>query len=124
MLPQIVGADGREIELLNCGSFRPIGQSDSDFPLAMPGETVTLFLKAKIFGWRSDRFVMNIASTDGLLLRFGYLSPGKYQIRFKYNNQEITAKSFGKTIKKVTLMTGLWTGEFDTPYKELCLVSS
>ena len=122
MLPQIVGADGREIELLNCGSFRPIGQSDSDFPLAMPGETVTFFLKAKIFGWRSDRFVMSIAGTDGFFWKFEYLKPGKYQIRFKYNNQELTAKSFGKTIKEVTLMTGLWTGEVETHWKEFYLV--
>ncbi len=104
--------------------FRLMIQSGSDFPLAIPGETVTFFLNAEILWCQGNHFVMIVTSTDGFFCMFGYLNPGNYQIKFKYNNQEITAKSFGKTIKEVTLFTGLWTGEVETPYKEFYLVSS
>lgn len=121
-MPQIIRSDGYEIELLPGSYYHLNGPSESDFPLLMPGDTVTYFLDARIFWCQANQFKLSIY-TDGFFWTSSPFKPGTYQIRFKYNNQDLTAKKMDKS-GQLNLLTEFWTGEVDTPYKELCMVLS
>ncbi len=102
-----------------------IAPSESNFLLAMPGESVTLF-PYTILLHKGNYTGLVIEFGDGSVWVSGELKPGKYQFRFSYqktfyprgeiiyHHQEIEQK----------LLESVWFGKVDATFVELHLVKS
>jgi hypothetical protein len=107
---------------LEGGWIRASASLESDYPLAMPGESVTYFPEIKIFATWGNRFGLSITSGDSGTWFFQPLKPGNYQFRFIYNNQNEKETTYSSVSRDMNLIEGIWTGEVLTPFVELHLV--
>ncbi|MHC0063647.1 hypothetical protein ACWATR_12065 [Nostoc sp. UIC 10890] len=119
LFPELVNAHGQIP--FEGGWIRASASLESDYPLAMPGESVTYFPEIKFFGTWGNRFGLSVASGDSGTWFFQPLKSDNYQFRFLYNNQNEKETMYSSTSKDMSLIEGIWTGEVLTPFVELHL---
>ncbi|WP_322732451.1 hypothetical protein [Nostoc sp. ChiQUE01b] len=119
ILPELVNAYGPIP--LEGGWIRASASLESDYPLAMPGESVTYFPEIKFFGTWGNRFGLSITSGDSGTWFFQSLKPGNYQFRFIYNSPNEKATLYSSVSRDMNLIEGIRTGEVLTPFVELHL---
>lgn len=116
-------------ELVNAHRPIPLGGGwislssplESDYPLAMPGESLTFFPNIEIFWIWGNQFGISIPSGNGGEWIFHPVKPGNYQFRFLYNNKNEKETMYSSVSRDMNLIEGIWTGEVLTPFVELNL---
>lgn len=117
LLPNMVQKDGEVVEL-HTGDEGVIRSRKSDFPLVLPGESVTFFREG-ILSWKNNR--LDLGGNDGFggFWLFLDLKPGIYKLRFIYQNYD-SVKQIYEPEEEV--LKGIWTGQVTTPFVTLNLV--
>lgn len=117
LMPELQDAKGNVIERTWSGVNGVKIPQEADFLLAMPNESLTFFVECEFYCYQ-DKFTLRGNADFGGVWKFvGALSPGRYQVRFTYENQNAMRKIYyGAT------MEGLWIGKASTPWEELRLV--
>ncbi|GAX34025.1 hypothetical protein [Nodularia sp. NIES-3585] len=118
-LPEILDTHGKVMQrLLNKNAT--IEVEESDISLIMPGESLEFLMDAK-FNWYGENCLRLLGNAIyGGIWIFWYIQPGKYQVRFTYENQLPKKKMI--TLKEGrTEIYGFWTGEVITTCKSLSL---
>jgi hypothetical protein len=121
LIPQLVGGDG-QVCLRNYfrrGTKRPL---ESDFPLVMPGENVSLFPYTSFSWYKRAQFTLTIDAGDGGYWRIEALKPGVYQIQLTYNNKNATAQIYNRESMNTNLVEAILMGIVSTPKVEFRLV--
>jgi len=125
LTPELMGADSQFLR----GVFlriRRLKPKESYFPLAMPGESVTLFPNARLIWFkRVNELKISIGKGTGGYWNFDILNPGAYHVRFIYRNENEVDRinERGQEGTKPTLLERLWTGRVITPFIKFCIVS-
>lgn len=119
LFPELVNAEGQVP--LEGGWISPSAPLESDFPLAMPGESLTFFPNVEIFWIWGNRFGLSVAAGNGGEWIFQPLKPGIYQFRFTYNNPKDKVTMYGSVSTNMNLIEEIWTGQASTPFVELHL---
>jgi hypothetical protein len=89
---------------------------EADFLLAMPGESLTFFVEGELYCYE-DKFGLRGYESSGGVWTFHDLKPGRYQVRFTYENRNAVRKIYrGGTVED------LWTSIASTPWVEFRLV--
>lgn len=113
LIPELIGADGLIPRQNFGGSTGWKTPRESDFQLAMPGESVTLFPKAHLV-WQADGLLNLIVPGGGRACwKFNDLKLGTYQMQLTYRSP---------TEKPDLLFEDLWMGMVHTPFVEFHLV--
>ncbi|MDZ8262815.1 hypothetical protein [Nostoc sp. ChiQUE01b] len=94
---------------------------ESDYPFAMPGESLTFFPNIEIFWIWGNQFGISILSGNGGKWIFHTVKPGNYQFRFIYKNQNEKATLYSSVSRDMNLIEEIWMGEVLTPFVELHL---
>jgi hypothetical protein len=121
LIPKLVRADGQVLK----GSYarlRTLRCQESDFPLVVPGESVTFFPNARVFYFKHEPFILNIAAGDGGYWSFNRINLGTYQIQFTYNNKDAVVTMRHRELTDVKRIENLWIGIVSTPFLEFSLV--
>lgn len=114
LLPELLEPDGQAIKMGYARNATRAPQ-ESDFLLAMPGESLTFFMDAEFY-WFDCKLRLAGEARDGGFWHFDDLKPGKYRVRFTYRNQSAVKQIlYGGTIE------GLWTGIVSTSFVEFRL---
>ena len=121
--PELVEADGQVVQPVFL-RIRRLKPKETDFPLVMPGESVTFFPDAKLLWSKHDRLRLSIAKGSGGRWNFYVFNPGTYQFRFTYKNEIATEtiQSQGQEWTSTNLLEGFWMGVVFTPFVEFRLV--
>jgi hypothetical protein len=92
----------------------------SDFLLVQPKESLTFFINSKLC-WRD--FQLRLTGCDGIggVWDLYHLKPGRYSIRFTYENRSKTGKIDGG-MTPWQFLEPMWTGAVSTPYEEFRIV--
>ena len=115
LMPELQDALGRVIER-SWGRNATKAPQESDFLLAMPNESLTFFVEGELYCYK-DKFGLKGYESSGGVWSFRNLNPGRYQVRFTYENRNAVRKIYyGGTVE------GLWTGKASTPWEEFRLV--
>ncbi|MEG4508390.1 hypothetical protein QUA81_33060 [Microcoleus sp. F6_B4] len=115
LIPELQDAKGTVIER-SYGINATKGLQEDDFLLAMPNESLTFFMESELYCYQ-DKLELRGDERSGGVWTFRALNPGRYQVRFTYENQNAMRKIFyGGTVE------GLWTGKASTPWEEFRLV--
>ncbi|MEG3858412.1 hypothetical protein [Microcoleus sp. herbarium12] len=115
LMPELQDAKGTVIDRSYARNATK-GLQEDDFLLAMPNESLTFFVEGELYCER-DKFGLTGYESSGGVWTFRTLNPGKYQVRFTYENQNAVRKiPYGGTVE------GLWTGKASTPWEEFRLV--
>ncbi|MFB2920074.1 hypothetical protein [Aerosakkonema funiforme] len=115
LMPELQDAKGRVIERY-WGINATKTPQETDFILAMPGENLTFFVEGELYCYE-DKFELRGYESSGGVWTFRTLNPGRYRVRFTYENQNAMRKiPYGGTVE------GLWTGKASTPWEEFRLV--
>ncbi|MDZ8104695.1 MAG: hypothetical protein RM338_03605 [Nostoc sp. DedQUE12a] len=123
LIPQLVGGDG-QVCLRNYfrrGTKRPL---ESDFPLVMPGENVSLFPYTSFSWYKRDRFSLTIDAGDGGYWSFKALKTAIYQIHYMYNNKNATEEIYNRESMNTNLVEAIWMGMVSTPTVEFRLIKA
>ncbi|MEG4327059.1 hypothetical protein [Microcoleus sp. herbarium5] len=126
LTPELMGADSQLLPSIFL-RIRRLKPKESYFPLAMPGESVTLFPNARLIWFkRVNELKISIAKGTGGYWNFDILNPGEYHVRFIYRNENEVDRinDRGQEGTKPTLLERLWTGRVITPFVKFCIVSS
>jgi hypothetical protein len=121
--PELMMPDTQTLRDMSYMSDWLVGPRESDFPLAMPGESVTFMSGATIVKDENDQFTFIISVGDGGMNYFTKLQLGTYQLRFKYTNDSVEPKVYEKISGKKKRIENIWTGEASMPFVEFSLVS-
>jgi hypothetical protein len=119
VLPDILDPQGKAMQRsLNKNATRQV--EESDIPLINPGESLNFLMDAK-FNWYHENYLRLLGNAIyGGIWIFWYSQPGKYQVRFSYENQ--IAKKKMLTLKEGwTEIDGFWTGKVITPFENFHL---
>jgi len=115
LMPELQDAKGNIIERSYARNVTK-GPQEDDFPLAMPNESLTFFVEGELYCYEDQLRLAGYESSGGVWT-FRALSPGRYCVRFTYENQNAVRKIYrGGTVE------GLWTGKASTPWEEFRLV--
>jgi hypothetical protein len=93
---------------------------ESDFPLVMPGESVTFFLEGML-SWQNDKLVMGGTDGFGGFWYFRDLKPGQYKFQFIYQYYDAVMQIY---LPKEQILEGIWTGKLATPWVNINLVKT
>ncbi|MEH2377470.1 MAG: hypothetical protein V7K27_00960 [Nostoc sp.] len=117
VLPEILDPYGRAMQRsLNKNATRKVKKSD--IPLIMPGESLDFLMDAK-FNWYDENCLQLLGNAIyGGLWIFWYIQPGKYQVRFTYDNQ-LAKKEMFTLQEGRTEIDEFWTGNIKTPFAAL-----
>jgi phosphoribosylformylglycinamidine (FGAM) synthase PurS component len=119
VLPEILDPHGNAMQRsLNKNATREVGESD--IPLIRPGESLEFLMDAK-FSWYDENCLrlLDNAIYGGIWI-FWYIQPGKYQVRFTYENQ--LAKKKMITLKEGrTEIYEFWTGKLMSHFADFIL---
>jgi len=125
LIPELLEADGQRIEwVLNSNVLKL--PSESDFLLARPGESVTLFPYTILFWRKGYGAWLSIDYGDGSVWASGEIKPGRYHFRFSYQkifNPRGETIYRGRTIEQMPLER-IWFGSVNSPFIELNIVNS
>ncbi|NER03708.1 MAG: hypothetical protein F6K17_14340 [Okeania sp. SIO3C4] len=119
LYPNLFRQDGEAIPL-DGGRNWTSKPKESDFPLVMPGESVTLFLDG-ILSWQNNKLQIRGSDGFGGVWYFNNLEAGTYKFRFLYQNYQ-AARPISKAEEQV--LEGIWIGQVATPFVEVRLVES
>ena len=122
LIPELVEAD-RQI-LWNGYCIRPEGSLESDFPLAMPGESLTFFQDITIFWLKDNQFGLSILAQNGFQWISEPLRLGTYYVRFTYRNTKEVVTRHSSINTDTKSEESFWIGQVSTPFVEIRLVSS
>lgn len=115
LMPELQDAKGNIIERFWGINATKVPQEDN-FLLAMPNESLTFFVEGELYCYQ-DEFDLRGYENSGGVWTFRALNPGRYSVRFTYENREAARKIYrGETVE------GLWTGKASTPWEEFRLV--
>lgn len=117
--PNLVTEEGRVIPLYG-GTFGEKMPEESDFPLVMPGESVTFFLEGML-SWQNDKLVMGGTDGFGGFWYFRDLKPGQYKFQFIYQYYDAVMQIHQP---KEQILEGIWTGKLATPWVNINLVKT
>jgi len=119
-IPELISADG-QIQEMGGGSDRLEFPNESDFPIVMPGKSLTFFPEARILCLRGNLLTLVFRSGSGSYWLFKHLTYGIYQFRFRYQKicqfQDIDYTA-GVSLEQILSKTA-WSGRVDTPLREL-----
>ncbi|MCD8486464.1 MAG: hypothetical protein LRZ84_06885 [Desertifilum sp.] len=117
LMPELQDAKGTVIHRTWSGVNGVKIPQEDDFLLAIPNESLTFFVDGDFYCYQ-DKFGLGGNADFGGVWKFvGDLSPGRYCVRFTYENRETVRKIYhGATIE------GLWRGKASTPWEEFRLV--
>ncbi|OYE00393.1 hypothetical protein [Nostoc sp. 'Peltigera membranacea cyanobiont' 232] len=119
VLPEILDPYGRTMQMsLNKNATREA--EESDIPLISPGERLDFLMDAK-FNWYHENYLRLLGNAIyGGIWIFWYSQPGKYQVRFTYENS--LPKKRMLTLKEGwTEIDGFWTGTLTSHFADLIL---
>lgn len=115
LLPELVDADGKTLK-------RGYGRNATRYPetnnfiLMNPGDDLTFLMKGELY-WYDGKLRLDGRDKSGGIWTFRDIKPGKYSVRFTYENREMRRKiRYGETIE------GCWVGKVYTPFVEFCIV--
>jgi hypothetical protein len=91
---------------------------ESDIPQIKSGESLDFLMDAKLEWSRENYLGLQGNAGYGGIWIFWCLKPGKYQIRFIYQNQLASKKKFTSKEGR-TEIDGFWVGEIQTPFVDL-----
>lgn len=111
LTPELQDADGQLIPKSGGRNATKYPQ-EIDFMLAMPGESVTYFLEGKF----EERKKLVGNEPSGGVWCFHNLKPGKYRVRFTYQNENTVAIIDEGSNKDMKLIEGIWKGMVSTPF--------
>lgn len=115
LMPELQDAKGTVIERSYARNATK-GLQEDDFLLAMPNESLTFFVEGEFYCYEDKLRLAGYESSGGVWT-FHTLNPGRYQVRFTYENRNAMRKiPYGGTVE------GLWTGKASTPWEEFRLV--
>ncbi|NCR70023.1 MAG: hypothetical protein GPI93_02035 [Microcystis aeruginosa LG13-12] len=117
--PNLVTEEGRVIPLYG-GTAGEKMPEESDFPLVMPGESVTFFLEGML-SWQNDKLVMGGTDGFGGFWYFRDLKPGQYKFQFIYQYYDAVMQIY---LPKEQILEGIWTGKLATPWVNINLVKT
>lgn len=117
--PNLVTEEGRVIPLYG-GTAGEKMPEESDFPLVMPGESVTFFLEGML-SWQNDKLVMGGTDGFGGFWYFRDLKPGQYKFQFIYQYYDVVMQIY---LPKEQILEGIWTGKLATPWININLVKT
>jgi hypothetical protein len=117
---EIMGVDG--IIPLGDAWIRASSPSHSDVLSVMPGEDITFFPEAEIFGLWEEQFGLRITTGNGDTLIFKPLTLETYQVRLTYSSQQAMVKIYESVETYTTL--DVWSGQISTPFVDFRLVHS
>jgi RNA polymerase sigma factor (sigma-70 family) len=116
MVPEMVGPSAKPLEHGE-ESAEIAGPRVFDYPLVLPGESVTFSLDAEIL-WqgRGPQFSAG-ADRYGAYWHFDDLHPGRYKVRIAYASTDasVVVKPKGERVQDI------WTGKIETPFVEVTL---
>lgn len=119
VLPEILDPHSKAMQIsLNKNVTREA--EESDIPLIMPRESLDFLIDTK-FNWYKENYLRLLGNAIyGGIWIFWFSQPGKYQVRFTYENQLQKKKMI--TLKEGrTEIDGFWTGKFITSWENLHL---
>lgn len=118
-LPELSDPHRRLMKINGLNRNTSTEAEESDIPLIMPGESLEFLMTAKISWYRKDCFKLLGEAIYGGFWTFYNLKPGKYQVRFSYEN--LLAKKQMLLSKGRTEVDSFWTGKITTPFAQLRL---
>ncbi|MCC3474141.1 MULTISPECIES: hypothetical protein [unclassified Microcoleus] len=98
------------------------GPSNSDVLSVMPGEDITFFPEAEIFGLWEEQFGLKTPTGNGGIWVFEPLTLETYQVRFTYRSDQTMVKIYESVETYTTL--DIWSGQISTPFVDFRLVRS
>jgi hypothetical protein len=123
LIPELVDSNGQVLyRSYSCNALR--SPTLSDYPLAMPGESLTFFLDAKLFWSYGEHLSLQIDARDGGYYIFDYLNPGVYQFRFVYREGNRQTTIDDREITGTKSLEWECSAIVATPLIELSLVSA
>ena len=123
LFPEIIRAkDGASVPF-DIGWFSLVSPLKSDFILAIPGESISFFLDAKIC-WLCGKNYCFSTSFGGERLVIQPLHSERYKVRLIYENQKDTEECYDFLNKQTQVIEGLWTGRVLTPFVDICFVNN
>jgi RNA polymerase sigma factor (sigma-70 family) len=116
LFPEMTGRGGKALRREGGEVLRSRPPREADFPLVLPGQSVTFDLDAALV-WEqgSPRFV--VSGRHGGRWYFDGLHADRYLVRIHYENNEHEYAVIQDQGKKV--LTGLWTGSVETSFVEV-----
>ncbi|MBD2731105.1 hypothetical protein H6G96_33520 [Nostoc sp. FACHB-892] len=121
--PELVSADGQALQKsYYCHGLQ--SPKKSDYPLAMPGASVSYFLNAKLFWFKPEQLRLEIAAGDGGFWIFDNLEAGVYQYRFIYNQHNAEATINDQKVINTKSLEWVSKTVVPTPFVELYVVST
>ncbi|BAY75099.1 hypothetical protein NIES25_15160 [Nostoc linckia NIES-25] len=120
LVPELIGANSQRLQRSYFCQFLQAPR-ESDYPLAMPGESVKCFPDAKLFWSKLDVLSLQIAAGDGGFWIFKNLQPGVYKFRFAYQKHNSFVKINDKTKARTKSLNWKWKTMVSTPFVDLCL---
>lgn len=96
--------------------------SNSDVLSVMPGEDITFFPEAEIFGLWEEQFGLRTPTGNGGIWIFQPLTLETYQVRFTYRS-DLTMIKIYESVKTDTTLD-IWSGQISTPFVDFRLVRS
>jgi hypothetical protein len=120
IFPQLLNSDNQFIDRTG-GSDKGKPAEESDYLLALPGKSVTFFLKGSLF-WSNDKLCFNVFDIFGFTTSFESLDSGKYKFRFSYTNFKSIRNADDMKTGKLTPVDGFWTGTAITPFINIYIV--
>jgi RNA polymerase sigma-70 factor (ECF subfamily) len=122
-LPEIAGLDGKPLKPTAGVWKRTPLITEADFPLVLPGESVTFSIDAALF-WRDGNLQWGgsyanagDATAWGSSWSFHDLKPGRYKVRVVYQSKQASAT----VDPDHKVLTDIWTGRIEAPFVEVSL---
>jgi hypothetical protein len=120
LVPELIGVNGQTLQRSYFCRFLQAPR-ESDYPLAMPGESVRCFPDAKLFWLKVDVLSLQIAAGDGGFWIFNNLQPGVYKFRFVYQKHNSFVTKNDHTKARIKSLDWKWNSMVITPFFDLCL---
>ncbi|MDF5725878.1 MAG: hypothetical protein PUP91_36620 [Rhizonema sp. PD37] len=118
-LPELSDPHRRLIKINGINRNTSTQAEESDIPLIIPGDSLEFLMTTKIRWYRKDWFQLLGQVMYGGFWTFNNLKPGKYQVRFSYEN--LLTKKEMLLYKGRTEVDSFWTGKITTPFAQLRL---
>ncbi len=120
LTPQMIKADGQAIRK-GFGSHQLRAGTESDYPLAMPGESITFSPNPKLFWFKDRQLTLKMDIGCGGFYYFHDLQPGEYLIRFVYSKRNRFLKMRDRKSNYIKPLQWLERTIVATPYVKLYL---